>query len=243
MKRAIRNWDIGARGEKPIGRAFALGRRNARRVITGVHRSAPIAADIKMLGGAPLANPTLVHHRLAKRAAFHLISSSGRPVGEVYLDDPDVARAIGQSISNTIGESVSVLDNRNAKGKPLSRHPKINARRRGKAKRKPRARAASARRNPSGAAAIAQATRTFKKWHGFDPKRSLELSDQKSPRVQVKLGDVHAIEYVSNKWTGRKERYRHVFKSPRPLLCTGPDARGLFIHGGGYKVTERGIEG
>lgn len=56
-------------------------------------------------------NPTLVHHGLAKGAAFHITSTLSGPVADVYGSRPMVARAIAQLVSNAIGEQVEVTRN------------------------------------------------------------------------------------------------------------------------------------
>jgi hypothetical protein len=52
------------------------------------------------------------------------------------------------------------------------------------------------------------------------------------------LGDLVAIVY---KRPGEKVPYEHVFKSPRAKLVTDARGRRLYIVGGGYRVTSRGI--
>ena len=143
-----------------------------------------------------------------------------------------IATAIGRQVSATL-ESVGGVVRRNAR----RRKPRANGTRRTTRRR----RARSARRNPS-PALLERAGKTFEMWHGFGPSdlERVRLGRQ-VPSVLVKIGELAAVEYVSNKWTGKQERYRHVLKKPRPLLCTGPDAKGVFVVGGRVKVTERGL--
>ena len=58
---------------------------------------------------------------------------------------------------------------------------------------------------------------------------------------KTKEGHVGAIDYRTTH--GRKlTLYRHAFAAgSRPLLCVSPDGRQLFLLGGNYKFTERGI--
>jgi hypothetical protein len=48
--------------------------------------------------------------------------------------------------------------------------------------------------------------------------------------------------YRSSKWTGRPRTYIHFMEDP-PRLVTDATGRRLFIVGGSYRVTSRGIEG
>ena len=108
-----------------------------------------------------------------------------------------------------------------------------------KAKRNPADLAALEREHPREAAA---ARRTFKRWHGFEARRVLTANvAPRIPRVLIALGELHTVVYESDKWTSRRELYRHQTKKPRPLLCTGPDGRGLFLIGGRTRVTALGL--
>lgn len=113
-------------------------------------------------------------------------------------------------------------------------------------KKNPGAASTGARASGSPASAqIAAGARTFKRWHGFDPERIEVVSgNRKVPRTLVLLGTLPEIVYDSNKWSGRMERYVHkTGRSNPPLLCTGPDGKGLYIVGGSVRVTRRGLIG
>ena len=62
------------------------------------------------------------------------------------------------------------------------------------------------------------------------------------PPVVVELGELAALVYRSRKWTGRPRAYIHFLDDP-PRLVSDPSGRRLFIVGGSYRVTSRGIEG
>ena len=62
------------------------------------------------------------------------------------------------------------------------------------------------------------------------------------PPVVVELGRLAALVYRSDKWVGRPRTYIHVLEDP-PRLVSDPAGRRLFIVGGSYRVTSRGIEG
>lgn len=173
---------------------------------------------------------------------------AGTAVKRVRRVIQQLATALGKRVSAKLGAVVVRKARRNSSSSTRSRPGRRSGGpgvRRSSTKRSPSRRARRrrrSRRNPGAPAAqLEQARRTFERWHGFAPAdiQHVKLSDR--PEVLVRLGEVAAIEYLSNKWTGRRERYRHSFKKPRPLLCTGPDAKGLEIVGGRAKVTERGL--
>lgn len=62
------------------------------------------------------------------------------------------------------------------------------------------------------------------------------------PPVLVDLGQLMAVVYRSDKWVGHPRTYIHYMEDP-PRLVTDVTGRRLFVIGGSYRVTERGIEG
>ena len=104
--------------------------------------------------------------------------------------------------------------------------------------RNPRKSSSRARRNPSAAA-----VRTFKKWHGFEPRKVSRVKGYRAPSELVLLGTIPEIIYRSNKWTGKQETYSHKTGKPQPMLATDPEGKGLYIVGGRVSVTERGLVG
>lgn len=126
--------------------------------------------------------------------------------------------------------------------------PRTQRRLRSRSRRRPVKASRRMRRNPALSPALRatfeKARQTFRMWHDFDPRDVMRISGpQRMPRVLVKLGELLQVAYRSNKWTGRLENYRHSTRRPRPLLCTDAAGKGLFIVGGGMRVTERGLEG
>ncbi len=180
---------------------------------------------------------------------YRIQTMRGATICEVACGSLAEARRIGRAIARSYGGRVRLLEMKPAPARAARRpsRSKTRAKPRAKSKSKSktvrRRRTRKPRRNPEAIspAVIEQARRTFRRWHAFDPTRALVVPSRPAPKVVVLLGEIHAVEYESNKWTGRKQRYRHVFKRPRPLLCTSPDARGLNIQGGGFKVTDRGL--
>jgi hypothetical protein len=62
------------------------------------------------------------------------------------------------------------------------------------------------------------------------------------PPIVVELGRLVGLIYRSNKWVGRPRNYIHYMQDPPRLVCDASGRR-LFIVGGSYRVTQRGIEG
>lgn len=75
------------------------------------------------------------------------------------------------------------------------------------------------------------------------PSQYLRMSHQRIiPRTVVHLGSLVGIIYRSNRGDGKTNAYIHFMEKP-PLLVSNPEGDQLYIVGGKYKVTERGIEG
>lgn len=63
------------------------------------------------------------------------------------------------------------------------------------------------------------------------------------PPAVVDLGQLVGLIYRSGNWQpGRPQTYIHFMQNP-PRLVSSPDGRQLYIVGGRYQVTPRGIEG
>jgi hypothetical protein len=76
------------------------------------------------------------------------------------------------------------------------------------------------------------------------PARSIEhiAHARVMPPVVVDLGQLAGLVYRSGKWAGRPRTYIHFMEDP-PRLVSDVTGRRLFIVGGSYRVTGRGIEG
>ena len=67
--------------------------------------------------------------------------------------------------------------------------------------------------------------------------------DRHIPRVLVRLGELRGLIYRSDRGAGKRHKtYVHFFDRP-PVLLSDSRGRRLFILGGRYRVTRRGIEG
>lgn len=99
-----------------------------------------------------------------------------------------------------------------------------------------------AAQGPLGAAVRSAATlyRQFSRM----PARSIErvAHARLMPPVVLELGRLAGLVYRSSKWVGRPRTYIHFMDDP-PRLVSDATGRRLFIVGGSYRVTPRGIEG
>lgn len=62
------------------------------------------------------------------------------------------------------------------------------------------------------------------------------------PGVLWTLGPLVAVTYEATK-RGDLAHWEHDFEAPLPVLAFSEDSQGLYVVGGGYKVTHRGIVG
>ena len=76
------------------------------------------------------------------------------------------------------------------------------------------------------------------------PARSIErvAHARLMPPVVLEIGRLAGLVYRSSKWVGRPRTYIHFMDDP-PRLVSDATGRRLFIVGGSYRVTPRGIEG
>ena len=76
------------------------------------------------------------------------------------------------------------------------------------------------------------------------PARSIErvAHARLMPPVVLEIGRLAGLVYRSSKWVGRPRTYIHFMEDP-PRLVSDVTGRRLFIVGGSYRVTPRGIEG
>ena len=63
------------------------------------------------------------------------------------------------------------------------------------------------------------------------------------PDLVAQLGPLKAVEYAVTLSSGERVTMRHTFGRVKPVLVCDADGRALWIVGGEFKVTERGIEG
>ena len=102
---------------------------------------------------------------------------------------------------------------------------------------------------PSSKAGLARATRTqiekardlYERFSGHDAVELGSVKIPPLPAVGVAIGEVDGILYSTIR-DGVLEKYIHKFrKADRPLFVVSPDGRVLYLLGGNYNFTERGI--
>ena len=63
------------------------------------------------------------------------------------------------------------------------------------------------------------------------------------PAVVVQLGELIGLIYRSDKWqAGSPRTFIHIMEDPPRLFCDPPGTQ-LYVVGGSYRVSARGIEG
>lgn len=89
---------------------------------------------------------------------------------------------------------------------------------------------------------IRQAQKLYHKFTGHtDEFEVAKLRVPDMPKALTVIGECDGILYQTVR-DGEREKYIHRFKaSARPLLCVAPDGSRLFLIGGEYDFTERGI--
>lgn len=95
-------------------------------------------------------------------------------------------------------------------------------------------------RNPTGAEQ--EATAKALEWFGHpDLLTQPERVSWTPPKFAVEIGNLVAIEYASDKWTGVEKVYRHEFEQIRTMAIS-PDGSTIVVFPP-FQITERGIEG
>lgn len=88
---------------------------------------------------------------------------------------------------------------------------------------------------------VARAARLYRAFREKTPQRAKRVS-MNLPRALMVMGHVDFIGYTTSHADGKATPYKHDFaKGSRPLLCTGVGTNQLFLVGGRYRVTGRGI--
>lgn len=88
---------------------------------------------------------------------------------------------------------------------------------------------------------VDQAADLYERFSGHDPEEIGRVTVPKVPRVGVAIGEVDGILYSTIR-DGKFEKYIHKFhKRDRPMFVVSPDGKQLFLIGGNYTFTERGI--
>ena len=91
---------------------------------------------------------------------------------------------------------------------------------------------------------LESARKLFEHFHSFAPPRIVRRQCRRLiPGVLVNLGQLRGLIYSSDKeQCGRPRTFIHFMETP-PLLASDASGKQLYIVGGNYRVTSRGIEG
>ena len=88
---------------------------------------------------------------------------------------------------------------------------------------------------------IDDAAQLFEEFTG-DEADYVDSHTYEIPDVGMEIGEVDGILYTTKR-DGVIEKYVHTFKkASRPLLAVSSDGKQLFMVGGSYQFTEKGIE-
>jgi hypothetical protein len=84
----------------------------------------------------------------------------------------------------------------------------------------------------------------YQKFNHFRPSRLMRIRHSRvMPPVAVELGELVGVIYRSDKGQpGSPRNYIHFMEHP-PRLASNAEGTQLYIVGGSYRVTSRGIEG
>jgi hypothetical protein len=86
-----------------------------------------------------------------------------------------------------------------------------------------------------------QATDLFKRFTGHDLEWAEDVELPDIPAALAVIGKIDFIGYTTRR-DGKTEAYKHDFsRGSKPLLCIAPDGSQIYIVGGLYVFTERGI--
>jgi len=100
------------------------------------------------------------------------------------------------------------------------------------------------RHNPAARTYSTDAQKAARRYHAFtghDDIQATKIRIPAMPKAVLTVGECDGILYTTIR-DGVQESYIHKFaKGSRPLLCASPDGKRLFLLGGAYDFTERGI--
>ena len=100
-------------------------------------------------------------------------------------------------------------------------------------------------REPAGAAGVMDGgAALYEAFNGFAPDGLVRVRHRRvMPPVVVHLGTLVGVIYRSDKGQPRDPRtYVHFMEDP-PRLVSNPQGTQLYVVGGSYRVTARGLEG
>lgn len=88
---------------------------------------------------------------------------------------------------------------------------------------------------------VLKAARLLEDFTGSKPDNVVRIPKPSYPDAVTVIGECDGILYTTVR-DGELEKYIHRFAAKsRPLLCSSPDGKQLFLLGGAYNFTDRGI--
>jgi len=100
---------------------------------------------------------------------------------------------------------------------------------------------AKTRAKISANADVRKAASLYERFSGHEAEAVGKIKVKPMPKVGVAIGDIDGVLYTTVR-DGREEKYIHKFaKKDKPLFVVSPDGKQLFMIGGHYDFTERGI--
>lgn len=88
---------------------------------------------------------------------------------------------------------------------------------------------------------IRKARALYKDFSGHDGDEVETITIPDMPKAVLVVGELEAVIYSTVR-DDTAERYIHKFRAKsRPMLCASPDGERLFIVGGNFEFTDRGI--
>lgn len=94
---------------------------------------------------------------------------------------------------------------------------------------------------PSKNVQIKRASELYENFSGHEAELVETIKKPEYPDVLIEIGDIDGILYTTTR-DGQIEKYIHKFhKDAKPLFCVSPDGSQIFLIGGEYDFTERGI--
>lgn len=88
---------------------------------------------------------------------------------------------------------------------------------------------------------LLRAAQLYENFTGDEAEEVARIKRPKIPAVLVCVGEVDILGYTTVR-EGRTEKYAHEFKGKaKPLFCVTPDGAQIFLIGGEYDFTDRGI--
>jgi hypothetical protein len=94
-----------------------------------------------------------------------------------------------------------------------------------------------------GANEAVEARRLYETFYGSEPAQTRrERFNRIVPSVLVDLGSLRGLIYSKRTGDGPMRTFIHFMENPPRLVCDAAGRR-LFVIGGSYRITRRGIEG